>query len=882
MSFDQPRMVNRVKLARENVWSLFWSTLGLIVFFGGSLILASISRMGLSLNWVYNGSTSPLLSCPSSTFLLGANENVDGSHCKLLVSALTGEALVNLDPQITAGSSPSMGSVVYSVPCNVAINLINTSKCTLSGWGNFFPSNIAASGSNCLFNVMPVCDAAASVSVGEIITLRGLAVTTGFIIVLYFAVSLIALIRGNATLIPSRQRRLDGARNQAESSAREMSRMVEREWGVLESSVSGILKKQAKNSPTRFERGTIGGESVPPNLRDLFSSNAWKYKVNKSLGAEARARRNVALFLQKLRTGVAIWLIFFILTVATMAMLLHTLPVNYYTYTSRSLLSTLLWNQAEVSETVESGSSWIDFLAIADLGTEFVLLLFSVFACGIIQWPSHPVKVPHIVRIRGEIRRGLGSVDFSQAAADGAIYAETIGAVLIVRENCTSDHRKNSLVKRLQSLLTMFPPDSIFVVDSHGQSVTPVDSTWETVHGISPLIKYCFVPETDSKIFAMYWFAAVWFPFLVKSSQTQNLSHFLVIASNDDDGGILPLLPNELTIPRENLSVNADSLRALHLPVTAASGAHSRSSCFWVPWQDFDLKLKAVRRLSESRLGSCSEVELNVAIWEREALVQSLGTACSRDTSSPLHQMQRGLAVVKLRGRNHIKSNPFTFVNVCVPSKFTDLLTWRFRNNYAGDIVKAASALRELFSIFSLCNVYSWSIKFFLLFGTLNAGICQFVRPFVIGSLVFRDPIAIGGLAVVALVTIVLIEVVLFIVFSSRPDLRQRWGVGSILLYPLYRAIKCWFIELPCLFEYVLGGCVRNCAVKPEKRVRDLQDVPACPPCHVVNWFTVWKTEEDSDLVVKQKFKKNSGDEDELEDTMSSIPGDFRGTNRGG
>jgi hypothetical protein len=624
-----------------------------------------------------------------------------------------------------------------------------------------------------------------------------------------------------------------------------MAEKIEHEWTQLEIERSVSVK-------------SIKKQSQPLKIPELFTSNSWKYKLSKSLGTEARARRNVVLFLQKLRTGVAVWAIFFALTVGVMQLFLFILPRNYYANTPRSVFSSFVYDRAFLGsgKTVNSGSTWVDLVAVADVFSEFFSLFFSVVFCGVFQWPSLSVKASHLVKTRSSIRRG-SEVDFRQASADGAIYAETVAAVLLVQENCSSDHRKNSLAKIIQNLLTMFPPDSIFVVDSHQYSSTPVDTTWETVNKLSPLIKYCFVPETDSRLFALYWFSAVWFPFLLESGQIDNFSHFLVISPTDEDGGILPLLPPELTIPRESLSVNADNLRALHLPIQASLG-HSSSGCCWLPFQDYDLKFRAIRRLAESRLGSCSEVELSAGIWEREALIKALTTATSRDTGSPLQQMQAGLNVVKMRARNHIKSIPHAFVSVSVPGSFTDFATQRFRSNNAGDIVRVGCALREFFSVFSLCNVYSWSVKPFMLLGTVVSGICQFARPFVIGTLVFRDPIAIACLAVLAMVMIILLELILFLVFSSRKDLRPKWSFMSIIAYPVYRAVKCWLVELPTLFEYIMGGCVRNTSIRPEKRAGVLQDMPACPPCHVVNWFTVWKIEEVSEFTEKHKIQTMS------------------------
>lgn len=773
------------------------------------------------------------------------------------------QTLLNLDYRISIGDPSNYGSLVYSVPCGVAIGMVNSFDCAFAGWSNNFP---ISSVSNCQYTVMPVCDPTASVSVGQVMTLRGLVMMSLLILLVHLTISVWTFVRSQVTTAASRQRRLDLCRPLAEASASQMSRIVEEEWGQLE--MDSTRSRRPKTSP-RFETGDLKSRSpsTMPKFEEVFSSSQWKYKVVKSLGTESRARRKVALFLQKLRTGIAVWLMFFALVVGVMQLMLYLLPLNYFSSTHRSLVSMLLYDAVEptAGDVLSSSTIWIDFLVVVDVVLELFLLIISGLV--VFQWPSLPVKTSTIVKVRTGIRRGSEATDFKQAAADGAVYTETIGAVILVRENCSSEARKNSFVKRLQTLLTMFPPDSIFVVDSHGHSSVPVDTTWETVHNISPLIKYCFVPESESKFFALHWFNSVWFPFLVKSGQVQNLSHLLVMGGNDADdvGGILPSLAVELTLPRENLVVNSDNLRALYIPISASPNLSGNSSC-WVPCQDFDLKLRAIRQHAQSRIGSASEVELCVGVWEREALSRCIRNATS-SSISPLEQFRTGLEVVKMRNRNHTKSNPFVFACTSAPSKFSDLVTFRFRNNYAGDIVKTGAAARELLSVFSLCNVESWSIKPFLLLGTIVSGFCQILRPFIIGTLVVRDPMAIGCLAVLGMVVIILIEMVLLLVFSSRSDLRHKWSLCPILLYPIYRGINCWLIELPTLFEYILGGCVRNACIRPEKRVRDLQDVPACPPCHVVNWFTVWKVEDETGPAKSDKLSF----EDELEDTRSSI-----------
>jgi hypothetical protein len=532
--------------------------------------------------------------------------------------------------------------------------------------------------------------------------------------------------------------------------------------------------------------------------------------------------------------------VYFGIVVGINVLLLFALPKVYSNRTVRSFSSVLFFNSDLMSSVIRSGTTWVDFLAVADLIVEvFMLLIYSI---TVLQWPQLQVKISHIVRTRNGIRRGV-ETDFSQAAADGAIYADTICAVILCRESCTSESRRQSLIKRIQNLLTIFPPDSIFIVDSNGSSVVPVDNTWQTVTSISPLIKYCFVPETESKLMALNWFNSVWLPFLCRSGQSQPFSHFLIISALCDDSP-LPAVPLDISIPRENISLNIDSLRAMHLPITAVPCSSSNQSCMIVPCQDLDLKFKAIQRLAESKIGTCSETELTVAVWERDALYNAMTHSVANNIANTNEQMRTGLSVVKMRGRNHIGSNPFTFVPVAVPTGFSDFVN-SYIHNDAGSASKIGQAIQELVSVFSLCNVYSLSLKPVLLLGIVIGGIIQLMRPFIIASLVFRDCISIGVLAAVAVGILFLKEFILFLVYSGRPDLRQKWTTAPILLYPLYRFIMSWIIQVPAIYEYILGGCVSNTSLKPKKRAQELFDMPACPPSHVVNWYTVWRAHTD-------------------------------------
>jgi len=705
---------------------------------------------------------------------------------------------------------------------------------------------------------------------------------------------LVTVFHQRSTVAIIKQRRLDQSRPIADASAREMAKLVEREWSqISESDLSSNRRGGGTKTPPRgtsnrsaarlspsyqfpslvAETGILRSPSqTPVNMgpREIFSSDAWKSRISKFLGTDARARRRVALVQYKVRVAICVLLLYFGIVVGINVLLLIGLPTVYSSTTVRSFTSVLLFNSRLLSSVVSSATTWIDFLVLADMIVEFVFLLF--WSAIVIQWPQLQVKISHIVRTRNAIRRGA-ETDFGQAAADGAIYADTVCAVILVRESCTSDSRRQSLVKRIQNLLTMFPPDSVFVVDSNGYSVVPVDNTWEIVNSISPLIRYCFVPDCESKLFALNWFNTVWLPFLCRSGQSQPFSHFLVISSLGDDSP-LPAVPLDISLPRENISLNMDSLRSIHIPVTAVSCSSITRSCMIVPCQDFDFKFRAIGRLAESKIATCTETELCVSVWERDALFSALEGTVSNDVYNGNEQMRTGLEVVKMRGRNHTCSNPFTFVPVAVPTSFSELVSANVRNgNGAGNGAKLAQAVREFVSVFSLCNIQSLTLKPALLLLVFLGGLIQITRPFVIGTLVYRDCISIGTLAGTAAVILFLREIILFLVYAGRPDLRQKWTASPILLYPAYRTIMTWFIEVPALYEYVFGGCVSNTSLKPKKRTQELSDIPACPPCHAVNWYTVWKMTESFDEEDDMNDRKHMMTDEELSTGFPSPSG---------
>jgi hypothetical protein len=810
---------------------LLLSSVILTGFLGCSLLIASLTQTGWSLNWVYADRKFQVPSCASGMLQVGNNQDVTGPYCKVLFwfqNAASVYQDTSAPTTVWAAGDTLFGYAIYPEPCTLSSALIPSSECTYVSWSASHPP-VESSLIGCSYNLAPVCDSEGKVFVGDLINIAGILSGMGLIVVLYFVVFLGNLCH-RRRIISDKRIQLSTQKEMTDMSKREMTRVVEKEWSHWS------IGSTAPNSP----KETIGARkpitpTKPSQLpHEMFKADSWRQRLSRSLGADARARRQVALLLYKFQVGISVLISYFVLVTGILIGVLFALPSVYSESTVRSFASVIMFEPSLLrnGSVWRSAATWIDFAVIIDLVIGFMGMILSGLV--VMQWPQVPMKVPLVLKTRNAIRRGL-ETDFAQAAADGAIFADTICAVVLVSGACGTESGRQMLVKRLNTLLTMFPPDSIFVVDSFPGSVAPVDSTWETVYATSSHLRYCFVPDSGSKYFALYWFNSVWLPFLVKSQHSQPFSHILLIDSLGADMS-LPAVPMDISVPRDNLFLHANDIRGMYIPVRAVHGPEADGQSILVPWQDIEFKQRALLRLAESRaLTTCVELESTVALWERDALFRAV-----RDVSGPSNaQLKMGLAIVKQRARNHTVMNPSSFAPVPVPSNMNRFVDFKL-NNCPGVAAQIGIGLKELFSVFSLCNVYSWSVKPFLFLRVLVGGLVQILRPFVIGSLVFRDPVSIGLLAVAAGIFILAQELILLVVFSSRPDLRQNLSPSSIALFPVYRWFSAWIVEVPAFYKYVLWGCVADCSLKPEKRVKDLKDIPPCPLHPIVNWFTVW------------------------------------------
>ena len=392
-------------------------TIGLCIFLTGSLMIATLTQTRFSFNWIYTRGTVPLISCPSSSFLLGAPKNVDGPFCKIHFSYADPTRVYqdNAGRIVNVMDNGQMSGIgIYDFPCSVTVNLIDTSKCTLASWSDKYPPPPPL---GCAFNAAPVCDFDGNVTVGQIINIRGLLVACAGIAILYLFATLVALIHTRGTILVNRQRRLDQSRSLGDSSAKDMAKIIDREWSqmaeeAMSSSRSRKLSggRPGSTSSRQFpalvaETGNLrstnsnnpnnAGVVTYPNPRDFFDSDTWRNRVLKFLGPDAKARRRVSLIQYKLQVGIGVLLVYFGIAVGINALILFALPKVYSTSTARSFVSVLLFDPSLLSYSLTVGSTWLDFMVLADMLVELLFLLISTGV--VVQWPQLQVKIPHIV-----------------------------------------------------------------------------------------------------------------------------------------------------------------------------------------------------------------------------------------------------------------------------------------------------------------------------------------------------------------------------------------------------------------------------------------------------------------------------------------------------
>ena len=135
-------------------------------------------------------------------------------------------------------------------------------------------------------------------------------------------------------------------------------------------------------------------------------------------------------------------------------------------------------------------------------------------------------------------------------------------------------------------------------------------------------------------------------------------------------------------------------------------------------------------------------------------------------------------------------------------------------------------------------------LKLFLIIGPMLNIAIMIIRPFILGTLVFRDPICI--LLLLASYWIISVVTSLLHRFNGRSK-SFPMKTGTLVTYPVYQLwMGCMHLGLAtsgCTF-----GRMKDETFRPS--IVTQKELYPCPPHADIDWFTVWRTSDASRLSV--------------------------------
>ena len=596
----------------------------------------------------------------------------------------------------------------------------------------------------------------------------------------------------------------------------------------------------------------IGGESTPestfssplarqgtkPKIHDpkrLFSSAAWKRRLERylQLRADKRSEFKSREFLRSL----ILFLIYFALIVVTVFVVIKVSP-QHIGPSSDDFLEVLrgqvsLWKMHSV----------LDIIVFIDILLDFVLLMIAAVC---VKWPKPPVFSQHLQAKLGEAlqhytasRPSLEDSDLISANSlvDKSMSADTESLSFVLKQSlaydvclmiachqsCITEEKSETFAKTLKAALLIFPPAHIFICDN-GPSPNPVDDTQWVTQGVHPDINYLYVPE-GNKTFAFYWCNKYWIPFLSKCQVVPNFTYVVII---DDD---VPL-PSDLHIPHEHLRQHPE-VKAVHFPITAACPEGKPN--LLVRCQDIEYKLAGVHKQFQSMMSRCLSCHGAIALWERQAMGEVF---FYHDTVFHGEDMYMGLTLLRKRDSSRIISAPQSIVPTYAPGEFSMLFRQRVKSWELTSHRKTITYLKEFLSPQSFCHKPSLVLKPYFLQEIITI-LLDWLRIYLLCGLLLRDWI--GLLAMTAFfMALMYVQVMTlsFLVLRSRKTLRP--SLLTAIMFPLYRFCGLVF-RICALCHNLLVYSHDRSGMKIGKREDEVKDIPPTPPCHIVNWFTVWK-----------------------------------------
>ena len=848
-----------IMLFGKTLNALFLLLLGIVL---GSLLVTD------SADWIYSFSAgaSPLVSCPKRTSAFDSVQVLDGDACEMRFSFTSYSSFessvstaFSLHNSRTSGVYRCFQSDAYTTcssetPCHVrcfsgssCLQSLGSGTCGDSGvnWGaNYFDSNIDTCAQTIYISnynypikdarvsLQPLCGDNLKLTPGIIQTLRGELVAVAFILLLLISSSIIKAKRApkSAPTISSQK-----ALTIAKSSANELKALVESQWDSeyerrLQSkpylaSASSPLSSISPTGGLRVSQhlGSIPGDSVCVHPAKQFASSSWKYRV-RVMHAMMRKREKAIWRDHILRTIFASLLlvtISFASTVLLLSVLPQTAPSNFIISPTSGTPSSIY---SSIFAPIYNGGvwipgTWVDALVVLDLIMELVIVVIAL-ACGH-KWTTRPSD-RELWKLSNEIR-----------ASEDACMVITVPA-----GTCLRAKSRDRLVKLIETGLTDLKFGAVFVVDM-GPSTAPADDTWSVVSRIDPVaVHYVYLPDTHRKL-GSYWLSQVWIPFLYRNGRVdRQYKHFVEIDFENLTSTKLmdhPTLNKILTMT----DTASDSSSIVMLPCKCTGNSDFGSS-----WENMRLSSEYFMRICESAFTGGLVISTNftepVCVYDQQ-----------RHDWQNMNPERAGLCVAKKRGK--------ISVHVSTDSKPIGLRNSMYRNysSMSQMFTTGVAQISEMvFALSSFKQGQSFLLKIFLLTGPVVGMFLVILRPFIIGSLLFRDPLGLLLLLLVAAVLSMTIHTLQRVSISrggkkNKDDESVPYQdvirTGSLASYPFYQMyLGCMRVGLSvagCTF-----GRMKDEANRPS--ICSHKELYPCPPHPDIDWFTVWRTSDATRLSV--------------------------------
>jgi hypothetical protein len=808
------------------------------------LTLATLLKTG-SFEWLYSmeSGTSPFLTCPSTAQIAGTSSVLDGSACELRFAFTS---FVSFDSSVrsafrsnnalTSGGLQCFQGGAYSEcssnqPCKVMCysaescsTSFGTGSCTANGilWGSDFPSSspalescsqsISLSGiryniSGASISAEPLCGPDLIVTPGLIMTIRGEIVAIS-IIGLLVLVSLCV----RSKVAPATRHKASNQKGImiAKASAYELRTAVEAKWD------SSVVSPSNAPIPQRVE-----SKQTAVHPAKFFAASSWKYRVRvmHAMLRKRKSRLRKAHIAQATLSSILLVLVSMLFSLLLLQTLPDSYPLNVFISSVASESTTghigSIWSMIYTGSPVPPGV-WIDGLVVSDIAVEFLMLLVATVA-GLRWKPIPPEK---------ELAR------LSQTG----VCEEACLVLLVSAGTCLRTSGKDKLVAAIQTGIRKLKVGAVFVVDMGGSNA-PLDDTWKICKSVDPnLVHYVYLPDNNKRL-GEFWLSEIWIPFLFKSGRIGRLYKQMLVIDLDSiaitgksinliEEGILSKL---LMLSDGNIDDNCGTV--VLMPVKSSVPG-------WMgKWESNRLEQQYYQRMMEAATtGGCVTSFTpsgNASIVDRRTL----------EVLAPSDPTQLALAAIRKRGKVQI-ATPSGLQQLAVHNSLYDFTVEQSRT-----IPNSLSLIKELIlAPSSFTNGQSLLAKLFILFGPILGLAISVLRPLILGTLLFRDPIA------------------LFFMFAAFWALSMltncmhgfnqwRFGrskdlsisLGSILTYPIYQ-IYLGALSLGLIVGGATYGRLNDELERPS--VGSHKELYPCLPHPDVDWFTCWKTSDATRLSV--------------------------------